>query len=156
MDTRPRSIPSVLGSGLITGAVTLTGMVQTTNQKYTAEQIAWQVPGVQGLTNNLSVSDAQATPESADDKLARRVEFELEGSSTEKRADPRCQWRGHSDRHGFFPCGKAFGGRGRKISGRRSRRREQFGGTRGNLTQHPRPLCFSGLVFVIGRHMHAV
>jgi len=57
--------------------VALTGMVQTTNQKYTAEQIAWQVPGVQGLTNNLSVSDAQATPESADDKLARRVEFEL-------------------------------------------------------------------------------
>jgi len=57
--------------------VALTGMVQTTNQKYTAEQIAWQVPGVQGLTNNLSVSDAQATPESADDKLAHRVEFEL-------------------------------------------------------------------------------
>jgi hyperosmotically inducible protein len=57
--------------------VALTGMVQTTNQKYTAEQIAWQVPGVQGLTNNLSVSDTQATPESADDKLARRVEFEL-------------------------------------------------------------------------------
>jgi len=57
--------------------VALTGTVQTTNQKYTAEQIAWQVPGVQGLTNNLSVSDAQATPESADDKLARRVEFEL-------------------------------------------------------------------------------
>jgi len=57
--------------------VALTGTVQTTNQKYTAEQIAWQVPGVQGLTNNLSVSDAQATPESADDKLVRRVEFEL-------------------------------------------------------------------------------
>jgi hyperosmotically inducible protein len=57
--------------------VALTGTVQTTNQKYTAEQISWQVPGVQGLTNNLSVSDAQATPESADDKLARRVEFEL-------------------------------------------------------------------------------
>lgn len=57
--------------------VALNGTVQTTNQKYAAEQIAWQVPGVQGLTNNLSVSDAQATPESADDKLARRVEFEL-------------------------------------------------------------------------------
>lgn len=57
--------------------VTLGGTVQTVNQKYTADQIAWQVPGVQGLTDNLSVSDAQATPESADDKLARRVEFEL-------------------------------------------------------------------------------
>jgi len=57
--------------------VALSGTVQTTNQKYSAEQIAWQVPGVQGLTNNLGVSDAQATPESADDKLARRVEFEL-------------------------------------------------------------------------------
>ena len=57
--------------------VTLGGTVQTVSQKYTADQIAWQVPGVQGLTDNLSVSNAQATPESADDKLARRVEFEL-------------------------------------------------------------------------------
>ena len=57
--------------------VALNGTVQTTNQKYTAEQIAWQVPGVQGLMDNLSVADAQAMPESADDKLARRVEFEL-------------------------------------------------------------------------------
>jgi hyperosmotically inducible periplasmic protein len=57
--------------------VALNGTVQTTNQKYAAEQIAWQVPGVQGLTDNLSVADAQAVPESADDKLARRVEFEL-------------------------------------------------------------------------------
>jgi hyperosmotically inducible protein len=57
--------------------VALSGTVQTTNQKYTAEQIAWQVPGVQGLTNNLSISDGQALPESADAKLAHRVEFEL-------------------------------------------------------------------------------
>jgi hyperosmotically inducible protein len=57
--------------------VALSGTVQTTNQKYIAEQIAWQVPGVQGITDNISVADAQATPESADDKLARRVEFEL-------------------------------------------------------------------------------
>lgn len=57
--------------------VALSGTVQTTNQKYTAEQIAWQVPGVQGLTNNLSISEGQAVPESADDKLAHRVEFEL-------------------------------------------------------------------------------
>jgi hyperosmotically inducible protein len=57
--------------------VTLGGTVRTVSQKYTADQIAWQVPGVQGLTDNLSVSDAQAMPESADDKLARRVEFEL-------------------------------------------------------------------------------
>jgi len=57
--------------------VALNGTVQTSNQKYTAEQITWQVPGVQGLTDNLSVADPQALPESADDKLARRVEFEL-------------------------------------------------------------------------------
>jgi hyperosmotically inducible protein len=57
--------------------VALSGTVQTTDQKYTAEQIAWQVPGVQGLTDNLNVSDSQAVPESADDKLARKVEFEL-------------------------------------------------------------------------------
>jgi len=57
--------------------VTLGGAVQTVSQKYTADQLAWQVPGVQGLTDNLSVSSAQAMPENADDKLARRVEFEL-------------------------------------------------------------------------------
>ncbi len=57
--------------------VALSGTVQTTNQKYTAEQIAWQVPGVQGLTNDLSVAEGQSLPESADDKLAHRVEFEL-------------------------------------------------------------------------------
>jgi osmotically-inducible protein OsmY len=57
--------------------VALSGTVQTTNQKYAAEQIAWQVPGVQGLTNNLSISEGQAQPESADAKLAHRVEFEL-------------------------------------------------------------------------------
>jgi hyperosmotically inducible protein len=57
--------------------VALNGTVQTRNQKYTAEQVAWQVPGVLGLTDNLNVTDAQAVPESADDKLARRVEFEL-------------------------------------------------------------------------------
>jgi len=57
--------------------VALNGTVQTRNQKYKAEQIAWQIPGVLGLTDNLNVADAQAVPESADDKLARRVEFEL-------------------------------------------------------------------------------
>jgi hyperosmotically inducible protein len=58
-------------------AVTLNGSVQSIAQKYTADQIAWQVVGVQGLTDNLSVIDAQAEPESADDKLAHRVEFAL-------------------------------------------------------------------------------
>jgi hyperosmotically inducible protein len=57
--------------------VTLNGTVQSIAQKYTADQIAWQVVGVQGLTDNLSVTDAQSEPESADDKLARRVEFAL-------------------------------------------------------------------------------
>jgi hyperosmotically inducible protein len=57
--------------------VALNGTVQTTSQKYAAEQIAWQVPGVQGLSDNLSVADPGATPENADDKLAHRVEFEL-------------------------------------------------------------------------------
>lgn len=57
--------------------VTLNGTVETAAQKYAAEQIAWQVPGVQRVINNLTVTRAQATPESADEKLARRVEFEL-------------------------------------------------------------------------------
>jgi hyperosmotically inducible protein len=57
--------------------VTLSGLVETASQKYAAEQIAWQVPGVQGVKDNLSTTNAQATPESADEKLAHRVEFEL-------------------------------------------------------------------------------
>ena len=57
--------------------VTLSGSVETASQKYAAEQIAWQVPGVQGVKDNLSTTNAQATPESADEKLAHRVEFEL-------------------------------------------------------------------------------
>ena len=57
--------------------VTLSGSVETASQKYTAEQIAWQVPGVQGVKDNLGTTNAQATPESADEKLAHRVEFEL-------------------------------------------------------------------------------
>ena len=57
--------------------VTLSGSVETASQKYTAEQVAWQVPGVQGVKDNLSTTNAQATLESADEKLAHRVEFEL-------------------------------------------------------------------------------
>ena len=57
--------------------VTLTGTVDTAAQKNQAEHIAWQVTGVQGVTDNLSASNAQTNPESADTKLAHRVEFEL-------------------------------------------------------------------------------
>jgi osmotically-inducible protein OsmY len=57
--------------------VTLDGAVDTPAQKRAAEQIALEAPGVQGLGGQLTVANAGATPESADDKLARRVEFEL-------------------------------------------------------------------------------
>jgi hyperosmotically inducible periplasmic protein len=57
--------------------VTLDGAVDTPAQKRAAEQIALQVPGVQGLAGQITVANAAAAPESADDKLARRVEFEL-------------------------------------------------------------------------------
>jgi osmotically-inducible protein OsmY len=57
--------------------VTLSGAVETAAQKHTAEQIAWQAPGVLGVVGNITVTNAPATPESANDKLARRVEFEL-------------------------------------------------------------------------------
>jgi hyperosmotically inducible protein len=57
--------------------VTLSGTVQTAAQKHAAEQIAWQVAGVQGVTDNLSATNAQTNPESIDEKLAHRVEFEL-------------------------------------------------------------------------------
>jgi hyperosmotically inducible protein len=57
--------------------VILSGTVETSAQKNQAEQIAWQVTGVQGVTDNLSATNAQTNPESVDDKLAHRVEFEL-------------------------------------------------------------------------------
>src|ERR1017187_9903123 len=57
--------------------VTLSGTVETVAQKNQADHIAWQVTGVQGVTDNLSAANAQTNPESIDDKLAHRVEFEL-------------------------------------------------------------------------------
>ena len=57
--------------------VTLGGALETAAQKYNAEQIAWQASGVQGVMNNISVTSALVAPETADEKLARRVEFEL-------------------------------------------------------------------------------
>ena len=66
-----------IGTAVSKRTVTLSGTVQTVAQKYSAEQIAWQVSGVQGVTDNLAAADAQTNPESADDKLAHRVEFEL-------------------------------------------------------------------------------
>jgi hyperosmotically inducible protein len=56
---------------------TLSGTVQTANQKYAAEQITWQVSGVQGVINKIDVARSQASPEGPDEKLARRVEFEM-------------------------------------------------------------------------------
>jgi hyperosmotically inducible periplasmic protein len=57
--------------------VNLSGTVETLAQKYAAEQIARGVDGVQAVTNHLTATSSQATSESADDKLSKRVEFEL-------------------------------------------------------------------------------
>jgi osmotically-inducible protein OsmY len=57
--------------------VTLDGAVDSPAQKRAAEQIALQVPGVQGLAGNLSLASAQGSTDGPDEKLARRVEFEL-------------------------------------------------------------------------------
>jgi hyperosmotically inducible protein len=59
------------------GIVNMGGTLETSAQKYSAEQIAWQASGVRGVMNNISVTSAPAAPETADEKLARRVEFEL-------------------------------------------------------------------------------
>ena len=57
--------------------VTLDGAVDSPAQKRAAEQLVLQAPGVQGLAGDISVANATGSPETADDKLARRVEFEL-------------------------------------------------------------------------------
>jgi osmotically-inducible protein OsmY len=57
--------------------VMLDGAVDSPAQKRAAEQIALEAPGVQGLAGQLAVANAGTAPESPDEKLARRVEFEL-------------------------------------------------------------------------------
>jgi hyperosmotically inducible periplasmic protein len=57
--------------------VTLGGALDTPAQKYSAEQIAWQATGVQGVVDHISVAIIHAAAETVDEKLARRVEFEL-------------------------------------------------------------------------------
>jgi hyperosmotically inducible protein len=62
----------------VTGqVVTLEGAVDSPAQKRAAEDIAIRVPGVQNLVSQLTVANAQAGPDGGDDRLARRVEFEL-------------------------------------------------------------------------------
>jgi hyperosmotically inducible protein len=57
--------------------VSLDGTVDSSAQRRVADRIALLVPGVLELTSNLTVTTATGTPESPDDKLAHRVEFEL-------------------------------------------------------------------------------
>jgi hyperosmotically inducible protein len=56
--------------------VSLNGTVETESQKILAQQIAWGVQGVVGVVNNLAVTTT-ATNAAPEDKLAKRVEFEL-------------------------------------------------------------------------------
>jgi len=57
--------------------VTLSGALETTALKYAPEQISWQTSGVTQVLNNIVVTDTLVVPETVDDKLARRIEFEL-------------------------------------------------------------------------------
>jgi hyperosmotically inducible periplasmic protein len=57
--------------------VSLDGAVDSSAQRRAANRIALLVPGVQELTSHLVVTTVAAAPESPDDRLARRVEFEL-------------------------------------------------------------------------------
>jgi hyperosmotically inducible protein len=57
--------------------VVLDGTVGSPTQRRAADRIALLVPGVQELMSNLIVSNAVSVPESPDDRLSHRVEFEL-------------------------------------------------------------------------------
>lgn len=57
--------------------VALDGAVDSAAQKRAAEQTALEAPGVQGIAGQLAVANAGTAPDSPDEKLARRVEFEL-------------------------------------------------------------------------------
>ena len=56
--------------------VSLNGTVETESQKSLAQQIAWGVQGVVGVVNNLGVTTT-STNAAPEDKLAKKVEFEL-------------------------------------------------------------------------------
>jgi hyperosmotically inducible protein len=56
--------------------VSLNGVVETESQKHLAQQIAWGAEGVAGVSNSINVTAPQAG-DSPEDKLAKRVEFEL-------------------------------------------------------------------------------
>ncbi len=56
--------------------VSLDGTVDSPAQKQAGEQIALQAPGVQGLTGQITVANSSGG-NGAEDRLARRVEFEL-------------------------------------------------------------------------------
>ncbi|HUP34064.1 MAG TPA: BON domain-containing protein [Candidatus Limnocylindria bacterium] len=57
--------------------VSLEGTVDSAAQRRAADRIALLVPGVLELASNLTVTSAAGIPESPDDRLAHRVEFEL-------------------------------------------------------------------------------
>ena len=57
--------------------VSLEGTVDSPAQKRAAEQIALQAPGVQGLAGQITVANPSAGTDGVEDRLARRVEFEL-------------------------------------------------------------------------------
>jgi osmotically-inducible protein OsmY len=57
--------------------VSLDGTVDSPAQRRAADRIALLVPGVLELASNLTVTNVTGSPESVDDRLARRVEFEL-------------------------------------------------------------------------------
>jgi len=56
--------------------VTLKGGVENDSEKGMAQQLAWGVQGVVGVINNLTVTTSRSG-ETQEDKLAKRVEFEL-------------------------------------------------------------------------------
>lgn len=59
------------------GQVTLAGDVDSPVQKSKAEQIAWSVDGVSGVSNQVHAPASMVAAESAEEKLAKRVEFGL-------------------------------------------------------------------------------
>jgi hypothetical protein len=118
--------------------VTLEGTVDSPAQKRAAEDIALQVPGVQNLVSQLIVADGQSAPESPDERLARRVEFELYSTKAVslKTVQIRSQdgTRG-AERLGSIARREAAGREGGPVRGRREegRQQPQRAGTRGGL-----------------------
>jgi osmotically-inducible protein OsmY len=72
--------PGEIGVAVHHGVVTLTGIVDTSAQKWSTERAAWRIDGVRAVAEEIEVRAARAEP--TDSQIAEAVAITLEWSET--------------------------------------------------------------------------